>query len=160
MIHVHLNIGSNLGDREDNLRRAVALLRQLADDDSSVRVSDIVVSPPWGFDSDNEFMNIGMSFDTSLTPAELLTATQGIERTISTASHRDENGSYIDRLIDIDLIAATTIPTTSDPSPHLITLSTPTLTLPHPRAHLRDFVLIPLRQIDPSLLKILKNSCL
>ena len=93
-------------------------------------------------------MNIGMSFDTSLTPPELLAATQRIECTISTASHRASDGSYIDRLIDIDLIAATTIPTTSDPDPHLITLSTPTLTLPHPRAHLRDFVLIPLRQID------------
>jgi len=152
MMHVHINIGSNLGDREGNLQRAVALLRQLADDVSSVRVSDIVVSPPWGFDSDNEFMNIGMSFDTSLTPAELLAATQRIERTISNRSHRDENGNYIDRIIDIDLIAATTIPTPSDPDPHLFTISTPTLTLPHPRAHLRDFVLTPLRQIDPIIL--------
>lgn len=159
MIHVHINIGSNLGDREENLRRAVASLRQLAVDDSSVRVSDVVVSPPWGFDSDNEFMNIGMSFDTLLTPTQLLAATQRIERTISTASHRASDGSYIDRLIDIDLIAATTIPTPSDPDPHLITLSTPTLTLPHPRAHLRDFVLVPLRQTDPLLLKMLKNSC-
>lgn len=154
MIHVHINIGSNLGDRENNLRRAVASLRQLAVDDSSVRVSDVVVSPPWGFDSDNEFMNIGMSFDTLLTPTQLLAATQRIERTISTAFHRASDGSYIDRLIDIDLIAACTI--TEASATALIKINTTALTLPHPRTHLRPFVLTPLKHIDPLLFNLLQ----
>lgn len=170
-MHVHLNIGSNLGNREDNIRRAVASLRQLASDISTVRVSDPVASPPWGYDSANEFLNVGMSFDTSLTPDALLEATQHIQHTISAASHRDPTGAYIDRLIDIDIIACTDIisdtnpaaarhplsisPETLSPSQKLIEISTPTLTLPHPRALQRDFVLTPLRQIDLPLYTLL-----
>lgn len=175
MIHVHLNIGSNLGDRQDNLRRAVAALRQLAVDVSTVTESDIVVSPPWGYVSDNEYLNIGVSFDTDLTPEALLDATQKIEKNISDTAHRDSAGNYIDRIIDIDLIAAANIETagittsplsspstteTSAPANKmtLITRNSAFLILPHPRALLRDFVLIPLRQIDPELLHLLDKK--
>lgn len=164
MIHVHINIGSNLGDREDNIGRAVVSLRQLALDVSEVRVSGLVTSSPWGYKSANEFINVGVSFDTDLTPQELLQATQSIEQSISTASHRAADGTYIDRIIDIDIIACCS---TTDLSPDststsrqpytsaLIEIHTPDLTLPHPRAHLRDFVMSPLREIDPTLHKLL-----
>lgn len=122
-------------------------MRQLACVSSSVRVSDPVVTPPWGFESDNEFINVGMSFDTDLPPEELLDATRRIEQSISTASHRDTNGAYIDRLIDIDIIACAATDTAGVPL-RLIKITTEKLTLPHPRAHLRAFVTIPLRQID------------
>lgn len=147
VLHVHFNIGSNLGDREDNIRRAVASLRQLACISSSIRVSDPVISPPWGFDSANDFINVGISLDTDLTPDTLLEATQRIEQSISTASHRDATGAYIDRLIDIDIIACAT--TGKDGAlNNLIETSTEKLTLPHPRALRRDFVMQPLREID------------
>ncbi|MDE6378068.1 MAG: 2-amino-4-hydroxy-6-hydroxymethyldihydropteridine diphosphokinase, partial [Duncaniella sp.] len=55
-----------------------------------------------------------------------------------TAPHRDRDGGYIDRRIDIDIIAIDSI-----------VLSTPRLTLPHPRMHLREFVLVPLAQLAP-----------
>ncbi|MDE6316844.1 MAG: 2-amino-4-hydroxy-6-hydroxymethyldihydropteridine diphosphokinase [Muribaculaceae bacterium] len=164
MLHVHINIGSNLGDREDNIRRAVASLRQLAVDVSEVCVSGFVTSPPWGYKSASEFLNVGISFDTDLTPQELLQATQSIEQSISTASHRAADGTYIDRLIDIDIIACATFhDILPDSTPTLGQLShlklmeihAPELTLPHPRAHLRDFVISPLREIDPTLHKLL-----
>lgn len=154
MLHVHFNIGSNLGDREDNIRRAVASLRQLACISSSMRVSDPVVSPPWGFKSANDFINVGISLDTDLSPDTLLKATQRIEQSISTASHRDTTGAYIDRLIDIDIIACAT--TGNDGTLHnLIEITTEKLTLPHPRALRRDFVMQPLRAIDAPLYHLL-----
>ena len=154
MYHVHFNIGSNLGDREENIRRAVASLRQLACISASVRVSDPVISPPWGFDSANDFINVGISLDTDLTPDTLLEATQRIEQSISTASHRDATGAYIDRPIDIDIIACAT--TGNDGTLHnLIEITTEKLTLPHPRALQRDFVMQPLRAIDAPLYHLL-----
>ncbi len=154
MYHVHLNIGSNLGDREDNIRRAVASLRQLACISASIRVSDPVISPPWGFESANDFINVGMSLDTDLSPESLLEATQRIEQSISTASHRDASGAYIDRPIDIDIIACATAE--EDGTLHnLIEITTEKLTLPHPRALQRDFVMQPLRAIDTPLYHLL-----
>ncbi len=150
MLHVHLNIGSNLGDREENIRRAVASLRQLACLYSSVKVSDTVESEPWGYDSGNGFLNAGMSFDTELSPEALLVAVQRVEKSISTASHRDSAGAYIDRIIDIDIIACAVTDAAIGRSA-LVISDTPELTLPHPRALLRDFVMTPLRLIDPLL---------
>lgn len=76
-------------------------------------------------------------------PLDVLHALLEIERSISRASHRKADGSYADRLIDIDLIAID----------HL-RVESPELTLPHPRAHLRPFVTIPLADLstDPNLL--------
>ena len=150
MLHVHLNIGSNLGDREENIRRAVASLRQLACVSSSVKVSDTVESEPWGYDSSNGFLNVGMSFDTELATEALLAAVQRVEKSISTASHRDSAGAYIDRIIDIDIIACS-VTDAATGRPALVISDTPELTLPHPRALLRDFVMTPLRLIDPLL---------
>ncbi len=150
MLHVHLNIGSNLGDREENIRRAVASLRQLACVYSSVKVSDTVESEPWGYDSGNGFLNAGMSFDTELSPEALLVAVQRVEKSISTASHRDSAGAYIDRIIDIDIIACAVTDAAIGRSA-LVISDTPELPLPHPRALLRDFVMTPLRLIDPLL---------
>lgn len=159
MYHYHLNIGSNLGDSEKNIRLAVAMLQQQAVVLSSVIISDVYISEPWGFDSDNKFYNIGMSFDAEIGPLALLKLTQKIEKDISSGSHRDATGNYIDREIDIDIIAAaTTNPLTGNLT--LLEINTPQLILPHPRAHLRDFVLHPLHQSDPiisSLINIRKQ---
>ena len=103
------------------------------------RVSRPVTTAPWGFSSDNEFINQAVEVATTLGPEELLEAVQAVERTIDPSPHRDSDGGYIDRRIDIDIIAlGDTI------------LATDRLTLPHPRAHLRDFVLIPMAEIAPA----------
>lgn len=152
MIHAHINIGSNLGNREDNIRRAVATLQQLAF--SYFRQSATFSSSPWGYSSSNEFLNVGISFDCNLYPEELLRVTQSIEQSISNTPHRNSDGSYADRIIDIDIIACADIDTESSLT-ELIEINNEKLTLPHPRALLRDFVIIPLQQIDPQLYNLL-----
>ena len=139
MYHVHLNIGSNLGDRLENIKRAVSSLRQLASVPSSVAVSDPFRSSPWGFVSSNEFINVGMSLDCVLDPEPLLQATQRIQRSISSASHRDASGAYIDRIIDIDIIAIDDL-----------VISSESLVVPHLHIAERDFVLAPMAEIAPN----------
>ena len=171
MYHVHLNIGSNLGDRLENIKRAVSSLRQLASVPSSVAVSDPFRSSPWGFVSSNEFINVGMSLDCVLDPEPLLQATQRIQRSISSASHRDASGAYIDRIIDIDIIAiCKVLPAAAPPddgiappncaSWQLLYVDSSTLSLPHPRALQRDFVTIPMQLIDKPLYDLLSASAL
>ena len=152
MIHAHINIGSNLGNREDNIRRAVAALQQLAF--SSFKLSDTFSSSPWGYSSTNDFLNVGISFDCNLSPEGLLGYTQSIEQSISNTPHRNSDGSYADRVIDIDIIACAKLKEDSTLF-ELIEINTEKLTLPHPRALLRDFVTIPLQQIDPQLYNLL-----
>lgn len=129
----HLNIGSNIGDREMNLRRAVDELSLLG---SRCIVSSIVESEPWGFESSNAFLNVGVMLESDLEPLDMLHHCQAIERQLGSAAHRDSNGNYVDRLIDIDIILAGEL--------HI---NTPELTIPHPRMHERDFVMRPLQEL-------------
>ncbi|MDE6160936.1 MAG: 2-amino-4-hydroxy-6-hydroxymethyldihydropteridine diphosphokinase, partial [Muribaculaceae bacterium] len=88
-MRIHLNIGSNQGDRAALIERAVALLMR-AMPDARVRRSAPVESEPWGFDSPNAFLNIGLMLDLprDIDPEALLDSTQAAERAISLASHR------------------------------------------------------------------------
>lgn len=101
-------------------------------------MSHAVFSAPEGFESDHEFMNIGMMFASDLEPEEVLDRLQAIEKNISPDSHRNPDGTYRDRRIDIDIIAA---------DDRVIT--TERLTLPHPRLAERRFFLAPLEEIAP-----------
>ena len=141
---IHLNIGSNLGDRPALISRAVALLRE-AFPEGHFRVSEPVESEPWGFVSENTFVNVGVAIDVDgdVDPEKVLGITQGVEKAISPASHRKPDGTYADRLVDVDIIAI-------DPAPgRTLEYQSPTLVLPHPRARLRAFVLAPLRSLCP-----------
>ena len=131
----YINIGSNQGDRRANIARAVALIADTLN--VKPQLSSAIESEPWGYDSDSPYLNIGLVFDTRLSPEALLDALLSIERYISPASHRKPDGSYADRLIDIDLIA------------YGDTAIDMTLTLPHPRMHLREFVLLPMLRLAP-----------
>ncbi len=132
----YINLGSNLGDRHAVIKRAIDILSERL----SVRLtlSAPVVSPPWGFDSPHEFVNVGASFPTDLSPEEILEILLDVEHGISTAGHRDDRGGYVDRIIDIDLIAVDDL-----------VMDMPALQLPHPRMHLRRFVLEPMKEIAP-----------
>lgn len=141
MSRLHLNIGSNRGDRRAIIGRAVALIAK-AFAPAGVLLSDYVESEPWGFDSPNRFLNRGVLVVTrrTLNPAEVLAATQNIEKTLAPQqAHRNPDGSYRDRSLDIDIIDLDGL-----------SLDTDTLTLPHPRACRRSFVMEPLRQLDPT----------
>ncbi|MCM1111532.1 MAG: 2-amino-4-hydroxy-6-hydroxymethyldihydropteridine diphosphokinase [Clostridium sp.] len=137
MNRVHLNIGSNLGDRQASLWQAVAGIF-LSGCFGEIVVSEPVVSEPWGYESSNPYLNIGLMTETDLEPLELLALLQEIERSVSAVPHRAADGSYLDRAIDIDIISYGDVVT-----------DTPVLTLPHPRMDQRMFVLRPLSELDP-----------
>ncbi|MDE6048648.1 MAG: 2-amino-4-hydroxy-6-hydroxymethyldihydropteridine diphosphokinase, partial [Paramuribaculum sp.] len=96
----YINIGSNLGDRQGNIAAAVAAVRSRIT--PHLRLSDPVESTPWGYDSPNGYINIGVAFETALSPHALLHTLLEIEKSISPLSHRTPAGEYADRVIDID----------------------------------------------------------
>lgn len=136
---VYLNIGSNMGDRQGYINESIRLIGE-AFPKAILRLSDMVESEPWGFESSRPFLNIGLALDypVDIDPYFLLATMQEIERKVSPTPHRNADGSYRDRCIDIDIIAI-----------DCLTLTSPELTIPHPRAWERPFVMEPLRQLAP-----------
>lgn len=141
MYTYYLSLGTNLGDKEGNLRQAIQLIEERIGAIASL--SAFYVSEPWGFLSENSFLNACCGVNSVLAPNALLEATQQIERELG-RTEKSHNGIYHDRLIDIDILLAYE-------NGQSIAMQTPQLTLPHPLMHQRDFVLIPLRQIAPTL---------
>ena len=130
----YLNIGTNLGDRHDNLRRAIQALTGGTGD---CMVSPVVESEPWGFESDNRFLNVGLALDSDIEPLAMLERIHHIERALGSASHRDAQGGYVDRLVDIDIMAI------DDNGGQPVVIDLPTLQVPHPHLQERDFFLTP-----------------
>ena len=132
---IYLGLGTNLGDRQENLTRAIEAL-SLALGTCKAQ-SSFLETEPWGFESDNGFLNCVVAFDTELKPTELLDTTERIERELG-RTVKSTGGNYHDRLIDIDiLLYGNTV------------IESERLTIPHPLMHLRDFVLMPLGEIAP-----------
>lgn len=129
----YLSLGSNLGDRHATMQSAILLLDSQAG--SVDRVSSAIETEPWGFKSANKFLNMCVRITTTLSPEQLLTTTKNIELQLGRTT-KSVNGQYHDRPIDIDIL------TYDD-----LHINTPSLTLPHPHMHERDFVMIPLREI-------------
>lgn len=134
-----VGIGSNKGHRRSQIERAVALISSI-EGITDFRCSGFFESEPWGYESEAMYLNVCVGFEIDTDPFKLFAILSDIEKTISTGAHRDEYGNYIDREIDIDFIAFGTA-----------VINSPGLTLPHPRAHLRDFVMIPFMEIAPRL---------
>lgn len=130
---VYLSLGTNLGDKEANINRAIEKINDSVG--TVLRTSSFIETEPWGFDSSNTFLNAALCVETNLSPGQLLNATQLIEREMG-RTHKSVNRVYHDRLIDIDILLYDDI-----------TISTPALTIPHPLMQERDFVMIPLREI-------------
>ena len=152
-----LGLGSNLGDKEGNIRSAIARINEQIG--TIVRQSAFYYSEPWGFESDNQFVNAVICVHTDLTPQQLLKATQRIERQLGkTAAHaterphpaavarsaegrllpegRKNSTLYKDRPIDIDILLYDDL--------HI---DEPNLKIPHPLMNDRPFVTIPLSEI-------------
>lgn len=129
----YLSLGSNLGDRHATMQSAILLLDSQAG--SVDRVSSAIETEPWGFESANKFLNMCVRIITTLSPEQLLATTKDIELQLGRTT-KSVNGQYHDRPIDIDIL------TYDD-----LRINTPSLTLPHPHMHERDFVMIPLREI-------------
>ncbi len=141
---IYFGIGTNLGDREANLRTALQLLHDRVGE--CIACSSIYRSAPQGFVSENEFANVVVVCRTDYSPEEVLLITQQIEREMG-RTEKSVNGVYHDRVIDIDLLQAG-IGSQESGIQIQVECNTDTLTLPHPRMHERDFVLIPLREVE------------
>ena len=122
------------------LHRAIALIDERVG--TVQRVSSFIETEPWGFQSEHPFLNAACMVLTTLSPEQCLAETQKIERELGRTT-KSKNGIYHDRPIDIDLLLYGDLK-----------LSTPKLTLPHPRMYERDFVMIPLKEILPSVMNI------
>ena len=137
---VYFSLGTNLGDKEQNLRTAVRKIRKQIGE--VVSLSAFYATAPWGFSSDNTFLNAALCAKTALTPLEVLQTTQKIEREMG-RTHKSVNAVYSDRVIDIDLLLCFA----DDGAPVL--LDAPGLQLPHPLMQERRFVMEPLAEIAP-----------
>lgn len=140
--HVYLSIGSNLGNRRENLSRAVLSLQEQVG--SVVACSSFITTEPWGFESEHIFLNAAVHIVTEFSPCQLLLATQRIERELGRVA-KSTNGKYHDRVIDIDILSYDDLTLNES---ILYEDRELTLVLPHPLMRKRDFVMVPLRQID------------
>ena len=139
--HVYLGLGSNLGDREAVLLQAIKLIDERVG--QVLRRSSFIETEPWGFESANRFLNAAVCCETTLTPREVLQATQQIERDLGKrkrhATKRQKEINYQDRPIDIDILLYDDL-----------IVDEPDLKIPHPLMHQREFVMRPLNEIrDP-----------
>lgn len=130
-----LALGSNLGDREQQIHTALQKIEERIG--RIISLSALYHTEPEGYDSPNKYVNCVCEVESKLSIYTIFAITQQIEIELGRVA-KSVNGSYADRLIDIDLIMAGDL-----------ILDTPLLTLPHPRFHQRDFVLTPLCEIAP-----------
>ena len=134
MAIVYLGLGTNIGNRRGNLVKAAALLAERVGD--ILALSGFMETEPWGFESENLFLNAAIKRETPLTPDERLSATQAIEREMGREKKSD--GSYHDRVIDIDILLYDNR-----------VIEHPGLIVPHPLMQERLFVMAPLAEIAP-----------
>lgn len=134
MAIVYLGLGTNIGNRRGNLVKAAALLAERVGD--ILALSGFMETEPWGFESENLFLNAAIKMETPLTPDELLSATQAIEREMGREKKSD--GTYHDRVIDIDILLYDNR-----------VIEQPGLIVPHPLMQERLFVMAPLAEIAP-----------
>lgn len=134
MAIVYLGLGTNIGNRRGNLVKAAALLAERVGD--ILALSGFMETEPWGFESENLFLNAAIKMETPLTPDELLSATQAIEREMGREKKSD--GTYHDRVIDIDILLYDNQ-----------VIEQPGLIVPHPLMQERLFVMAPLAEIAP-----------
>lgn len=137
MTRAVLSLGSNLGDRLAHLRRAVAAL-----DDALLVASDVYETPPWGDADQPPYLNaVVLVQDRDAGPRRWLDRARAIE--VAAGRVRDPDRRFGPRSLDVDVIAVWG----EDGEP--VFSDDPELTLPHPRAHLRAFVLRPWVDIQP-----------
>ena len=129
---VHIAIGSNRGDRQENCRKAIELLKQKGI--TPVAISTMHETEPEGVTDQLLFINMAVSAETELPPLELLAVLKEIEKQMG----REETVRYGPRVIDLDLLLY------GDE-----TIDEPGLVVPHPLMHGRGFVLGPLSEIAP-----------
>lgn len=130
---IYLALGSNLGDKERNINTAYEKIEKSIG--TIIKRSSLHKTEPWGFRSENYFLNSAVCCSTALSPYELLHETQKIEREMG-RTKKSDHGRYHDRIIDIDILLYDNI-----------SMDTPQLTIPHPSMGQRDFVIAPMKEL-------------
>lgn len=129
---VHIGIGSNLGNRQDNCREAI---RQLSlRGVTIVKASSMIETEPWGVPDQPPFINMAIEAETDNVPDRLCAILKDIEMQMG----RTESVRWGPRVIDLDILFYDDM-----------VLDAPELKIPHPHLHERPFVLIPLAEIAP-----------
>ena len=130
---VFLGIGTNLGNRENNLEQAVAGIEKFPG--RLLQSSSLYETEPWGFQSEEKFLNMVVKIETNLTPVALLEKIISLESMLGRVRGTER---YISRLIDIDILFYDDL-----------IVDEAYLKIPHPLLHKRKFVLIPLCEMEP-----------
>ncbi len=130
---LYLALGTNIGDRRLNLRRAVAALSPGV---TVLAESPVYETPAWGYEDQAPFLNMVLKGETELRPQALLAYVKRLETELG----RTPSFRWGPRLIDIDILLY-----------DQLVLNTPELTIPHARLHERPFVLVPLADLAPDL---------
>lgn len=139
----YLSLGSNLGNREEYIKNAITEIGRQAG--KITKVSSLYETEPWGFKTENKFINVAVEVETKLSITNLSEIVHKIE--YEAGRVRDVNATgYVDRVIDIDILLYDDI--ISD---------NPQITLPHPKMHLREFVIEPLVEIAPNVIHPILN---
>ena len=141
MTSLYFSLGSNLGDRPANLERAISLLEDRLGAPCAAR-SSFLETAPWGYESPHPFVNACVRFDlerpaTRPEARGILRICKEIENEMGRVQRAPGEG-YKDRIIDIDILLFGSL-----------RMRTKSLTIPHPLMQERDFVLQPLREINP-----------
>lgn len=139
---VFMGIGSNLGNREKNLRLAVNRIMEVTGCD--VTESSVYETEPMGFHADTRFLNMVARIETDFTPGVLLSVILDIE--LSMGRKRNMH-HYASRVIDIDILFYGNE-----------IINDKSLIVPHPRLHERKFVLVPLAEMEPGFVHPLFNK--
>lgn len=134
MADVLLGLGSNLGDREENIRKAIMLLQERTE---VLAISSIYESEPMYHEDQPWFINCAAKAETELSPREMLSRLKEVERRMG----RTNEIRYGPRIIDIDILFYGSQ-----------VIGEEGLTIPHPKIPERAFVLIPLAEIEPNFL--------
>ncbi len=138
---VYLGLGANVGKKKENIEKTIELLGLSISD---INLSKIYETKPWGYKKQDNFLNAVVKGKTTLSPGELLELTKSIEKKIG----RVYRFRWGPREIDIDILFYNN-------TVH----KEISLEIPHPRLHLRDFVLKPLMDIDSNFVHpILKKA--
>jgi 2-amino-4-hydroxy-6-hydroxymethyldihydropteridine diphosphokinase len=134
MPNIYLALGTNLGDRIDNLRRAIASLPPIV---LVTALSPAYETPPWGYTDQPAFLNMALAGETESDPLALIAFLKNLETELG----REKTFRNGPRLIDIDILFFDDL-----------RMDEPGLVIPHPRLHERAFVLVPLNDIAAGLI--------
>ena len=137
-------LGTNLGNREYNIKKAIDLINKKIG--LVEKISSFYETKPVGFVSENGFLNAVIIVKTKLGVYKILKITQQIEKTLG-RTQKSKNGIYRDRIIDIDIISYSNLK-----------IKNKKLTIPHPKMHLRKFVLEPLSEVSPNFYHIILHQ--